>query len=170
MSKIWAGILALLLCTSFVGCSSGKTMTSSSSATSSVITESSGQSPVSSTSKDLPDSNYKDIGKGTFEISTPGGTSENGKTPAIFLDSGKLYNYEIGVHVRDFDGSKLSYVYIDGYLTSKEQYADEDSSIIAKSDRLTVGKHKVEVVQYETDKPNGKMVTYKSASYEVKSK
>ncbi|WP_312694123.1 hypothetical protein [Caproiciproducens sp.] len=175
MKKIWAEIITLFMCIAFVGCSSTMPQTSSSNiATPSEVRENSSQNSTedvsSSVVKDLPSSNYKDMGKGTLVIATEGGTSENGKTPVIFLDSGESHSYAIGIHVRDFDGSKLSYVYADGYLISKEQYADEDSSVRVKDDRLAVGMHKIEIVQYDIDKPDGKMITYKSASYEVKSK
>lgn len=175
MKKLLAGILALFMCISFVGCSSTISQTGNSNiVTSSEVSENSDQSSTadisSSVAKDLPNDNYKDIGKGTLVIATEGGASENGKAPVIFLDSGESHSYAIGIHVRDFDGSKPSYVYADGYLISKEQYANEDSSVRVKDDRLAVGIHKIEIVQYDSDKPDGKMITYKSASYEVKSK
>lgn len=173
MKKIYVGILTLFLCVSFIGCSSSSLTTSSRNAILSESAKNSSQNSnsgsISSASKDLPNGSYKDIGKGTMYISTPSGTSEGGNIPVIFANkNGALI--QIGIDTRDFDGSKLSYVYVDGILNTKEQYGDGQSSINLVESLLSVRNHKVEVAQYDTDKPDGKMVTYKSASYEVKSK
>jgi len=77
---------------------------------------------------------------------------------------------QIGVDAFEFDGGKLSYIYVDGIQNAKEQLADTQTSINLKEDALKVGTHKVEVVQFENDKPDGKAITYKVASYEVKEK
>jgi hypothetical protein len=55
-------------------------------------------------------------------------------------------------------------------LTSKEQLADAQGSIDLTGDFLSVGIHKVEVVQYTNDSTDSDMTCYKSASYEVKEK
>ncbi|HCA28244.1 MAG TPA: hypothetical protein DEP23_00975, partial [Ruminococcaceae bacterium] len=116
----------------------------------------------------LPDGDYKEIGKGKLSISTPSGTSENGNIPILYANKNDIDS--IGISVRSFDGSKLSYVYVDKKLNTKDQYADTDTSIYLSGNALSVGTHKVEVVQYDTNKPGGKITTYKSASYEIKAK
>ena len=77
---------------------------------------------------------------------------------------------QIGVATEGFDGSKLSYIYVDGSLNSKEQLGDGQTSIDLTDDLLSVGTHKVEVLQYNNDDASSDVVTYKSASYEVKAK
>lgn len=118
--------------------------------------------------RDLPDGDYSEIGSGEFFISTSGGTSESGNVPVLFVQDESLI--QIGVDTTSFDGSKLSYIYIDGMLSVKEQLGDSQCSLDLAGDSLTPGIHKVEVVQYDGDDPGNEMVTYKSASYEVKSK
>ena len=54
--------------------------------------------------------------------------------------------------------------------TSKEQLAETQTGIDLEGDALKVGTHKVEVVQYDNDDPSGTVITYKTASYEVKNK
>jgi hypothetical protein len=174
MKKMVAIILALMMAAAAAGC--GASAPTSSRSQKSVETLSgeestNGESPdndlTSSAVERLPDGDYKDIGKGTLIIATEGGTSENGNLPVIFVDKSTVMD-GLGIHTSEFDGSKLSYVYVDGVLNSKDQYGHTDTSINLKRQNLTVGTHKVEVVQYDTDKLGGKVVTYKMASYEVK--
>lgn len=118
--------------------------------------------------KDIPDGDYSDMGAGEMYISTAGGTSEGGAVPVIFVQDEFLI--QIGLDTTAFDGSKLSYIYIDGMLSTKEQLGDSQTSLDLSGDALQVGTHSVEVLQYDNDDPSGSVVTYKSASYEVKSK
>lgn len=168
--KIFTFILCAVMVTSFVGCSSpttsentAKPETTKSEATEPETTE---QETIE---KDLPDGDYSEIGSGTMYISTSGGTSENGNIPVIFADSDAAL-IQIEVDTESFDGSKLSFVYIDGMLGSKEQLADSQQSLDLTGNALLTGVHKIEVVQYSTDDPSGEMITYKTASYEIKEK
>lgn len=119
--------------------------------------------------KDLPDGDYQDTGVGTMYLSTAGGTSEDGNIPVVYSGSDDVL-IQIGVSTEGFDGSKLSYIYIDGLLNSKEQLSDGQTSIDLTDDDLSVGTHKVEVLQYNNDDASSDIVTYKAASYEVKAK
>lgn len=117
---------------------------------------------------EFPDGDYEDMGTGTICLYTPGGSSENGNVPIIFIDGETLL--QIGLDSLDFDGSKLSYIYVDGMLVAKEQLANSQISLDLSGDMLSVGTHTVQVVQYDSDDPSGKMITYKSANYETKNK
>lgn len=119
--------------------------------------------------RDLPEGNYEDAGDGTMYISTPGGTSEDGSVPVIYASKDDIFK-QIDVNTRDFDGSLLSYVYVDGTLITKDQLAFTQITIELVDSALSVGVHKVEVVQYTNNDSNGEIVTYKSASYEIQSK
>jgi ABC-type Fe3+-hydroxamate transport system substrate-binding protein len=175
MKKMIAVILALMLAASAAGCSSFSSSAESKGNGELPVEEAteSGESSLESAPSNVTDGlasgDYTDTGKGTIVISTPSGTSENGNVPYFFCGDGPAL-IQMGIRVRDFDGSKLSYIYVDGKKDGKEQYADTDGSVILTGDLLSVGTHKVEVVQYDTDKPDGKIVTYKTASYEVKAK
>lgn len=119
--------------------------------------------------KDLPDGDYSDTGEGTMHLATAGGTSENGNVPVVYAaaDTSLL---QIGLNASDFNGSNLSYIYIDGYLLDKQQLADSQITLTLEKNNLAVGVHKVEVVQYENDDTASTMTTYKTASYEIKAK
>lgn len=134
-----------------------------------VFEKDTGDTSAADTGKDLADGNYSDMGDGTMYLSTVGGTTENDNVPALFETSDTVLE-TIEIDTTGFDGSKLSYIYIDGMLNTKEQLGDSQSSISLEKDALAEGTHKVEVVQYDTNEPDGTMVTYKTASYEIQYK
>ena len=131
-----------------------------------VFEKDTGDTSAADTGKDLVDGNYSDMGDGTMYLSTVGGTTENDNVPVLFETSDTVLE-TIEIDTTGFDGSKLSYIYIDGMLNTKEQLGDSQSSISLEKDALAKGTHKVEVVQYDTNEPDGTMVTYKTASYEI---
>lgn len=110
---------------------------------------------------------YTDTGAGTIEVITPSGSSADGTVPLIMIEPNTLLD-SIGLNAWEFDGSKISYIYVDGMLQSKEQLADTQTSVELRGDMLAEGEHSVEVVQYDNDDPSGNVVTYKSAAYEIK--
>lgn len=112
---------------------------------------------------------YEDMGDGTMYIACASGTSENGNVPVLFEAADTVLD-QIGLDSMDMDGSHLSYIYIDGKETAKEQLAESQISLDLQGDALKAGTHKVEVVQYDNDEPSGTVITYKTASYEVKNK
>lgn len=78
---------------------------------------------------------------------------------------------QIGLSSENLDGSKLSYIYIDGMLNTKEQLGEMSQvTMTLENDALKNGKHKVEIVQYDNDEQTGNPITYKTVSYEVKIK
>lgn len=119
--------------------------------------------------KDLPEGNYQDTGSGQFYLVCASGTSENGNVPVIYADRDTAL-LQIEMDAWEFEGSKLSYVYVDGMLVAKEQFANTQSFLDLTGDMLSEGVHKVEVLQYESDDVTKDVVTYKSGSYEIKSK
>ena len=118
----------------------------------------------------IPEGTYEEMGAGTMSLSTPGGTSDNGNVPVLYV-SGDEFFTQVGLNAFEFDGSRLSYIYLDGELTSKEQLADTQMSIDLSSDsQLSEGVHKVEILQFDTDDTTGNVNTYKTASFEIKLK
>jgi hypothetical protein len=115
---------------------------------------------------DLPEGNYQEMGEGTVYIATAGGTSEDGNIPVLYASEDSLI--QIGLNAEDFNGGALSYIYVDGYLLTKEQLANTQTSLELTGSNLAAGVHKVEIVQYENDDPTGAMITYRLAEYEVK--
>ena len=159
--KILGLVLVGVLALGMIGCSNSKEKNKAN--------ENTTKEEVSS-KKDIPSGLDKEIGNGSVVLSTTGGTTENGNTPIVFVGQDTLLE-QIGLSAENFDGSKLSYVYIDGMLNTKEQLGEMTQTTITLQDNsLKEGKHKVEVVQYDNDEQTGNPVTYKVATYEVKNK
>lgn len=157
MKKIFAMLLILVMAFAITGCDGSDNGS-----------ESDDQKKVE---RDLPEGDHSDMGKGTMFISTDGGTSEDGNIPVIYADEDASTTImQIGLETEGFDGSILSYIYVDGVEISKEQLAETMTTIELREAQLTKGKHTVEVVQYADDDTSGDMVTYKSAQYEIKIK
>ncbi len=77
---------------------------------------------------------------------------------------------QIGYEATGFDSSKITYMYIDGKLTSKETFSDDCEGTITLDDSyLTCTKHKIEIVQYkDTESENEEDIeVYKVAQYIV---
>ena len=118
----------------------------------------------------IPEGTYSDMGAGTIYITTPGGTSENGEIPVLYVSVDEFFT-QVGLNTSDFDGSKLSYIYLDGELSLKEQLSDSQLSIdLSSTSQLSEGIHKVEILQFDNDDPTGNVITYKTASFENKLK
>lgn len=116
--------------------------------------------------RDLPEGNYAEVGEGTVYISTPGGTSEDGNIPVVYTE--KVILMQIGLNAFNFNGSALSFIYVDGVLLDKQQLANTQTSITLGSQEGAEGIHTVEVVQYDNDDPSSKMIAYRSMQYEIK--
>lgn len=108
----------------------------------------------------------KDIGQGEMYISTAGGTSENGKIPKV-LSRKDMILIQIGLNAWGFDGSHISYVYIDDKLIGKYQLSDTQTSIDLTGSYLKKGTHRVSVVQFKNNKKTGEIITYKEAKYKI---
>lgn len=116
--------------------------------------------------KDFDGSAYSDTGAGNFCLINASGTTENGDPIVIYADKDVVL-LQIGAGFRDFDGSLLSFIYIDGYENDKIQIGDGEGTLTLEKDALAVGTHIVECVQFVDNDPAGDVVTYKKAEYEV---
>lgn len=163
--KIILIAISILMIVSFIACSKETEQKTNSESTKADVKK---EEKKDENKIQLP-SDIKDKGKGSVQIATPSGTSENGQVPFIYADKDTMLT-QIGLNSSEFDGSKLSYLIIDGMLNDKEQLGDSQISLSLQKELLNVGKHKVEVVQYDNDKIDGNIITYKVASYEVKAK
>lgn len=127
------------------------------------------ESSVDDTAEKIPDGEFSVSGEGQVYLSTAGGTTEDGTIPVIYCAPDTIIK-QIGINSSGYDGSMLTYIYIDGMLNAKEQLADTQSSIDLQGDSLSVGIHTVEVVQYTGDFPSADAVsTYQTMQYEIKS-
>lgn len=108
-----------------------------------------------------------EIGNGEFVITTATGTSEN-NIPVVFTNEFKGLA-QLGFQSEGFDGSRCTYIYIDGKLNTIEQLGEMNSiTLTVDEEYLSDGIHKVEVIQFDNNKTNGTPVTYKICNYEVR--
>lgn len=114
-------------------------------------------------SVDFDGSSFTDMGQGEFYIQSSSGSSEDGSEVFFFFDDQVLMN-SLGFSAWDFDGTKMTHIYVDGVEVMTEQLANTQGSIELSGNMLSIGSHKVEAVQFENDN----VVTYKSCNYEVK--
>lgn len=114
--------------------------------------------------------NMSEKGDCNFYITTGENiTSENGAIPYIYLENEDTL-MQIGYDAEGFDGSKLSYIYIDGELVSKETLSEDcQGTLNLEKSSVKYGKHKVEVVQYKSSESDNKedVGIYKVAQYVV---
>gem|GEM_PF-4221678 len=130
-----------------------------------VATTATTQATTATQNRDLPAGNYSDTGSGSMYLSTSSGTSQNGGTPTITgTPSSTAY---ITLTTQNFDTTHVAYIYIDGILAASTELSNEQD-LLLQGHYLTAGTHKVEVVQYNNNNPGGSIITYKSASYQVK--
>lgn len=110
----------------------------------------------------------RDVGRGTFNISSPSGSSEEGKEVFIYIEKDKLF-YQLGISLREMDSSKLTYFYIDDYEAGSEHVGyGYDGTLNVPDEVVKVGKHYVRAVQYEDDKQTGKVTFYHEHIFEFR--
>lgn len=110
-----------------------------------------------------------ETGDGTFYIETMSGTSEDGSVPYVYAGDDTLL-LQITWVTRGFDGSHLTFFYIDGSLYDKLQTNDGKGTVSLVDSALSIGRHKVKTIQYDTDTENGNIILCKQSEYEVKQK
>ncbi|MGL5749930.1 MAG: hypothetical protein ACRCXT_05350 [Paraclostridium sp.] len=117
----------------------------------------------------VPSGLNNEIGSGQFVISTISTKSQE-ETPVIFVDEFKSLA-QLGFQSEGFDGSRCSYIYIDGELNTIENLGEMNSiTLTLGEENLIEGTHKVEVIQFDNDKTSGTPITYKISNYEVKNR
>lgn len=111
----------------------------------------------------------EEIGQGSFYLENESGTTENGD-PLIIYEDGETQLLQIGIMTNEFDGSKLTFVYVDNELLTKEQYSNSQSTLTLEQKHLKEGQHQVVLKQFENDDDSTEPITVKFAEYEVKAK
>lgn len=139
------------------------TTTVSSSSTTNTTTASSSSATATAGKIDAADT-----GSATVYISTASGTSENGEVPVEIISQDTTAD-QIGVTAENFDGVKMTYIYIDGIVNNITQYGEMTDDVIElEGDALKEGTHNVQFIQYDNDSEDGNVVECHSAQYEVK--
>ncbi len=111
--------------------------------------------------RDLPSGNYSDTGSGSISLS-----NQDGGSPTITGNQNSTA--DIILKTENFDTTHICYIYIDGMLATSPLYLDSEQALQLQGNYLTAGTHKIEIIQYSNDNTNGSIITYKSASYQVK--
>lgn len=178
MKKLVFIIMCLIMSLSVVACSSGGDKDGAKETKKEKAKSYSGEDPSVNNPDRLKDYDIKDIdtskcseaGKGDLYLTQRGEYDlKKGTVPVVYAGKDDPYT-DVSVSTRGFDSSKLSFIYVDQILYDKQQLGDDDFSVSIQMDQMKPGKHKIEILQYEGDKPKGKAVTYKSGEYEVKEK
>ncbi len=163
--------ICVLGCSLLTACGGNDSANETKPDASAVQTETQTDAPDDSaqTEKDFVGDSYSDTGDGTFLLVNASGNTENGNVIVVYADADTTLT-QIGYETSEMNGGSLSYIYIDGMLSTKEQLGDSQGSLDLSGDALAIGTHKVEVVQYENDSVDEPVTVYKSAAYEVKEK
>lgn len=159
MKKILSLLVSGIICVSMVGCSSN---TEREKSDNNINAE---QTKNNDLGLDIDEK-----GDCNFYIQTGDDiTSENGAIPYIYIETEDMLT-QIGYVAEGFDGSKLSYIYIDGELVQKETLSkDCQGTINLEKNSVKYGKHKIEVIQYKDAESKNKedIEVYKVAQYVV---
>lgn len=117
--------------------------------------------------KVIPPGLETNIGSGSVIVTTHVSNPENGSIPTIYIDEKKGLG-QLGLSSKNFDDSRLSYIYIDGKLNTIEKLGESSSvTLTICDDDLKEENHKIEVVQFDNDKTSGTPVTYKKCDYKI---
>lgn len=110
------------------------------------------------------------VGSGEFNISSPSGSTVDGKAVVLYKDS-KTIGMQVGISARNLDSSLLTYFYIDGIEVSSQVVGvGYDGSLNIPDSKSTVGSHKVYAIQYkDNDKKKG-FVFNRMHEFEIKNK
>lgn len=158
------------------GCSSNSdkdksAVSSSSTATSSSTVESTVES--SSAVESVVDrfAGQEEIGEGSFDLINQSGSTADGADIVIYYDANTV-PASVDVSTADINGSLLSYIYVDGQLITSEQLGTSQTAIELQDTPIAIkeGKHTVQLVQYDSDKEDGNITTFKTQEYTLKLK
>ncbi len=103
----------------------------------------------------------QETGEGTIYLINESGDTKEG-TPIKIID--KDYQaLQIGLESEGMDGSKETYIYLDGQEITKEQMSDTQTVLQLEKEHLSKGEHNVEAIQ----KDGESVVFYRLMKYEV---
>jgi len=112
-------------------------------------------------------SDKQDTGRGNIYITAASGTSERGEVPVLTVTPGNIL-IQINLVTEDFDLFHLTYVYVDGSILCAQPFENSRQTLNLSGSALKEGLHHIEVVQYENNRDDSEVITYKTASYEVR--
>lgn len=163
-------VLTLLAVGLLAGCSNGGSDNAkdsgSKSAESTTTVESSSKAETADRFAD-----QQEAGDGTLNIANVSGNTADGAEVTVMYDP-DTFPTSVGMTTSGIDGSKTSYIYVDGQLVTKEQLGDTQTSVDLQDTPVAIeeGTHSIQLVQYDNDSEDGNVVTFKAQEYTVKLK
>ena len=162
MKKVIVFLMAMMMIFTFSACGGGSS-----------DEKKSDEKQTETVKRDLPKGDYKDVGDGTFYLTGPSGSTENGDKIVIYPDENSTPHAFVGIELWDLDGSVQTYIYVDGVEMDKQQGGAgyqgsidfDDNSLWA----ITEGEHEVEAVQYADNDTSKDMTFYIAVKYTVNS-
>lgn len=169
MTSIIRTIVVVVLAMSLIACGNSKNSSNTGTAETTAAEKTLAATENSEESAgDFAGLDYTDTGTASMYIENQSGTSENGNVITILGVSNTIM-MQIGYDATDFDGTKLTYIYVDGKLSDSEQIGEEtQGSIDLTGDNLKAGTHTVQFIQYDGEGETGNVIECHSAQYEVK--
>lgn len=142
------------------GAESTKNQEESSETTSEVVSESEEQASVN-----IPE---EETGTGYFNLVNASGSTEMGQPITVFYEPDTV-GTEFDIETTEFDGSHLTYIYVDGVFVEKQQFSESQHQFDVPDNILEAeGTHIVSLVQYDNDQEDGNPITVKHQAFEVK--
>lgn len=108
------------------------------------------------------------LGNGKLAIYTPSGTSDGGNVPVLFVAKDTVLE-QISADFTNWTGDKEVFIYIDKvFLETKQVSIRSQCTLMLENEALKTGIHKVSAIQFENNNPNGKVIGYQEATFEIK--
>ena len=105
-----------------------------------------------------------------YLINESGSTADDDE---IIVYAAPEHDYDmigLGISTSGFDGSQLTYIYVDDELLQKDQLSNTSTDIMLTGSALDEGAHTVKAVQYADDSESGDILLEMSEKYTVKYK
>lgn len=110
----------------------------------------------------------EETGDGTFYLMNESGDTMMGQ-PIMVLYKEDTVGPNFDIVTEGFDGSHITYIYIDNELIDKEQLGDSQiQTEIPEHIKKNEGMHIVSLVQYEDDDTSKEAILVKHDSFEIK--
>lgn len=115
--------------------------------------------------------NQEEIGEGTLNLTNGSEDTTHNEEVTIVHDPKDVPTL-ITINTEDIDEDHLSYLYADGQLLTSDELGHTQLNVELQGVPSSVveGKHVFQLVQYDNDQEDGKIITFKQQSYTVQEK
>ncbi|MGG5358390.1 MULTISPECIES: hypothetical protein [unclassified Enterococcus] len=115
--------------------------------------------------------NQEEIGEGILNLTNGSEDTAHGEEVTIEYDPANVPT-TITINTEDIDEDHLSYLYADGQLLTSDELGHTQLNVELQGVPSSVveGKHVLQLVQYDNDKEDGNIITFKQQPYTVNEK